>query len=99
MPSSVKVGTRPRIFWTRAYSSGVRPCSAANSAVTLISFSSTDDDLTGCATRLTHCGGLPRQVCVQGCNYGSEHDEPVGGIQRGLNGALRMGHHAHYVAF
>src|SRR5579864_1658312 len=39
MPSSVKFGSRARIFWMRAYSSAVRPCSAASSGVTLISVS------------------------------------------------------------
>src|SRR5262249_37449412 len=37
MPSSVMLGSRPRIFWMRAYSSAVTPCSAAISGVTLIS--------------------------------------------------------------
>src|SRR5579863_4583652 len=37
MPSSVMLGSRPRIFWMRAYSSGVRPCSAATSGVTRVS--------------------------------------------------------------
>src|ERR1700680_2219238 len=37
MPSSVMFGSRPRICLTRAYSSAVRPCSAATSGVTLIS--------------------------------------------------------------
>src|SRR5262249_61267712 len=37
MPSSVMFGSRPRICLTRAYSSVVRPCSAAISGVTLIS--------------------------------------------------------------
>src|ERR1700730_16129067 len=37
MPSSVIFGSRPRICLTRAYSSAVRPCSAATSGVTLIS--------------------------------------------------------------
>src|SRR5713101_3675828 len=37
MPSSVMLGSRPRICLTRAYSSAVRPCSAAISGVTLIS--------------------------------------------------------------
>src|ERR1700680_3010329 len=42
MPSSVKFGSRPRIFWMREYSSAVRPCSAASSGVTLISVSNID---------------------------------------------------------
>src|SRR5580693_7381425 len=33
MPSSVKLGLRPISFSRRAYSSGLRPCSATNSAV------------------------------------------------------------------
>src|SRR5580700_4689682 len=37
MPSSVMLGSRPRICWMRAYSSRVTPCSAAISGVTLIS--------------------------------------------------------------
>src|SRR5262249_6621655 len=37
MPSSVMFGSRPRICLTRAYSSAVRPCSAAISGVTRIS--------------------------------------------------------------
>src|ERR1700738_3830822 len=37
IPSSVMLGSRPRIFLTRAYSSDVKPCSAAISGVTLIS--------------------------------------------------------------
>src|SRR5437870_4854916 len=37
IPSSVMFGSRPRIFWMRAYSSFVTPCSAATSGVTLIS--------------------------------------------------------------
>src|SRR5208282_955141 len=36
---SVKLGSRPRIFCVRAYSSGVRPCSAAICGVTLVSVS------------------------------------------------------------
>src|SRR5262245_37062090 len=34
-PSSVNVGSRPRDWMTRSYSSGVRPCAAATSSVTL----------------------------------------------------------------
>src|SRR5690349_2603219 len=37
MPSSVMLGSRPRIFWMRANSSAVTPCSAAIAGVTLIS--------------------------------------------------------------
>src|SRR5579859_326550 len=37
MPSSVMLGSRPRICWMRAYSSRVTPCSAAISGVTFIS--------------------------------------------------------------
>src|ERR1700758_1330835 len=37
IPSSVMLGSRPRICFTRAYSSEVSPCSAAISGVTLIS--------------------------------------------------------------
>src|SRR5712692_2017243 len=37
MPSSVMLGSRPRISFTRAYSSAVRPCSATISGVTRIS--------------------------------------------------------------
>ena len=33
MPSSVKFGSRPRIFRMRSYSSGVRPCFAISSGV------------------------------------------------------------------
>src|ERR1041385_5206385 len=34
IPSSVKFGSRPRIFLIRSNSSGVRPCFATNSGVT-----------------------------------------------------------------
>src|SRR5690242_10388598 len=34
IPSSVKLGSRPRIFLIRSYSSGVRPCFATRSGVT-----------------------------------------------------------------
>src|SRR5438128_11219896 len=34
MPSSVKFGSRPRIFLTRSNSSGVRPCSFTSCGVT-----------------------------------------------------------------
>src|ERR1700720_1615809 len=34
MPSSVKLGSRPRIFLIRSNSSGVRPCFATTSGVT-----------------------------------------------------------------
>src|SRR2546426_217016 len=40
MPSSVRLGSRPRMASTRAYSSAVRPWSAASSGVTFISVSS-----------------------------------------------------------
>src|SRR5487761_2682747 len=33
IPSSVKLGTRPMSFFRRAYSSGLRPCSAISSGV------------------------------------------------------------------
>src|ERR1700733_1356165 len=39
IPSSVRFGSRPRIFCVRAYSSGVKPCSAAICGVTLRSVS------------------------------------------------------------
>src|SRR4029077_19210286 len=35
IPSSVKFGSRPRIFLMRSNSSGVRPCSATSSGVTV----------------------------------------------------------------
>src|SRR5206468_6969132 len=34
IPSSVKLGSRPRIFLMRSNSSGMRPCSATTSGVT-----------------------------------------------------------------
>src|SRR5437879_3947318 len=40
MPSSVRLGSRPRMASTRAYSSAVRPWSAASSGVAFISVSS-----------------------------------------------------------
>src|ERR1700719_2146464 len=51
IPSSVMLGSRPRIFLTRAYSSDVRPCSAAISGVTLISVGAV------AILKLIHCSG------------------------------------------
>src|SRR5258707_15656549 len=42
IPSSVKFGSRPRIFLIRPNSSGVRPCSATISGVTFGSESTAD---------------------------------------------------------
>src|SRR5436190_13685169 len=71
MPSSVKLGVRPRIFLIRSNSSGVRPCSATSSGVTTGS-ADICDELSGweegchsdCGLRKPDCGELA-QAAVQ----------------------------------
>src|SRR5579871_829891 len=86
IPSSVKVGSRPRISWIRAYSSGAKPCSATICGVTFRS-SSTAGVGAVCDT-LTHGGGLPRQRGDQR----TKNDETVGRAEDRLVGALRVRH-------
>src|ERR1700722_11541408 len=93
------LGTRPRIFWMRAYSSGVRPCSDASCGVTLISVSTIDwgmEDVGAVwATRSApHRGGLP----LKRLDQGAQDHQAVGPTQRGFDGALGMRHQADHVA-
>src|SRR5439155_11337374 len=114
MPSSVMLGSRPRIFWMRAYSSAVTPCSAAISGVTLISVSAVaisnliSKSYTVGARYIVPLheiqnsrGRSSGSLCGadQGFDHGFEDDEAVSGIERRLDGALGMRHEAGHVAF
>src|SRR5204863_8836433 len=114
MPSSVMFGSRPRIFWMRAYSSAVTPCSATISGVTLISVSAVaisnlvSKSYTVGARYIVplhkiqnsrrRSSGGPCCI-VQGFDHGYENDEAVGGFGRGFDGARRMRHAAGKAGF
>src|SRR5580693_8239896 len=92
MPSSVMFGSRPKIFLTRAYSSDVRPCSAAISGVTLISVGAvaiTLDSLLEAEIR-KNGGGLGQKsrgrLCSadQSFDHRLENHEAIGGVQCGF---------------
>src|ERR1700680_3251914 len=109
MPSSVIFGSRLRICFTRAYSSAVRPCSAAISGVTLISVGA----VAICALRSKQAeqgaslrenstvqeasSGGPRRA-GQGFGHGAQNDQAIGGIEGRFHGALRVRHQARDVA-
>src|SRR5208282_3935220 len=60
MPSSVKLGVRPMSFRMRAYSSGLRPCSAISSGVMAGSL-----EITGWVL-----GSLPTHICLSHMEIG-----------------------------
>src|SRR5271168_897725 len=115
MPSSVMFGSRPRIFWTRAYSSEVRPCSAAISAVTLISVLAVaiiplKSWGRSIAAPLQQKNSLrPRSESSNSCgglsgadqrfDHTAENDQAVGGAEGRFDGAFRMRHKAGDVSF
>src|SRR2546430_540012 len=114
MPSSVMFGSRPKIFWIRAYSSAVTPCSAAISGVTLISVSAVaisnlvSKSYTAGARYIVPLHKIQNSrrrssggLCCadEGFDHGFEDDEAVGGIERGFGGALGMRHEASDIAF
>src|ERR1700691_1375918 len=106
IPSSVMFGSRPRIFWMRAYSSGVRPCSAATCGVTLISVSrraipiltrpfQTRSFLTRRETSLCGDAGLAREAGYQG----PENHRAIRRPQRLFHRSFRVRHQPEHVAF
>src|SRR5260370_14778526 len=110
MPSSVMLGSRPRIFWMRAYSSGVTPCSAAISGVTRISvlavamFAPSSAGRSNAAPLQNKFPGPGSSSCgLCGANerfdHGTENDQAISGAESGFHGALGMGHQACDVAF
>src|SRR6266478_2714851 len=109
IPSSVMFGSRPRICFTRAYSSAVRPCSAAISGVTLISVLAVAmpaPRIKGAqhATPLQENSAVLRKSSGRLCrsnqrfDHGAENHQPIGRVQRGFSRALRMRHQAGHVA-
>src|SRR6266852_1278093 len=105
IPSSVMFGSRPRICFTRAYSSAVSPCSAAISRVTLISVLAVAMSMPringaqhaaplqeNSAVSEKSSGGLGR--ADQCLDHRAENYQPIGGVQRGFHGALGMRHQA-----
>src|SRR5260370_41378463 len=103
MPSSVMLGSRPRIFWMRAYSSGVTPCSAAISGVTRISvlavamFAPSSAGRSNAAPLQNKFPGPGSSSCgLCGANerfdHGTENDQAISGAESGFHGALGMGH-------
>src|SRR5271156_1448954 len=107
MPSSVMFGSRPSIFLTRAYSSDVSPCSAAISAVALISVGAvaiTLYSLLRQTIQIKKTGGRQgSRRCLCGANQRFDHrlenHEPIGGVQCRFDGALRMRHQASHITF
>src|SRR5260370_35639346 len=110
MPSSVMLGSRPRICWRRAYSSGVTPCSAAISGVTRISvlavamFAPSDAGRSNAAplqNKFPGPGSSSRGLC--GANerfdHRTENDQAISGAEGGFHGARGLGHEAGDVAF
>src|SRR5260370_17700277 len=109
IPSSVMFGSRPSICFTRAYSSAVSPCSAAISGVTLISVLAVAMSMPR-INGAQHAAPLQENFAVsekssgrlcranQRFDHGTENDQPIGGVQRGLNRAFRMRHQAGHVA-
>src|SRR5579859_7048932 len=109
MPSSVMFGSRPRICFTRAYSSAVNPCSAAISGVTLISVGAVAicapkrkkvwqaASLLETIVRETSSAGS--RCANQRFHHRAENDQPVGGSQRRFHRALGMRHQSGDVAF
>src|SRR6516225_6495053 len=88
MPSSVRLGVRPMIFWIRSYSSAESPCSAMTSGV-----------IAGSAAIGLPLGGLftPRlpsrdSDSREGLDDALEHGAAVGGAMQILDRILRMGH-------
>src|SRR5216683_5387066 len=110
MPSSVMLGSRPRICWMRAYSSGVTPCSAAISGVTRISVLAVAMFAPSCAGR-SNAAPLQNKFPGPGSSscglcgtderfdHGTQNDQAVGRAESGFRGALGMGHEAGDVAF
>src|SRR5216684_4563035 len=110
MPSSVMFGSRTRICWMRAYSSGVTPCSAAISGVTRISVLAVAMFAPSCAGR-SNAAPLQNKFPGQGSSSGglcganerfdhrTQNDQAVGRAESGFHGALGMGHEADDVAF
>src|SRR6266849_6058192 len=97
MPSSVMFGSRPRICFTRAYSSAVSPCSAAISRVTLISVLAVAMSMPringaqhaaplqeNSAVSEKSSGGLCR--ADQCFDHRPENHQAVCGIERGFHG-------------
>src|SRR5258708_6232016 len=112
MPSSVMLGSRPRICWMRAYSCGVTPCSAAISGVTRISVLAVAMFAPSCAGRSppwraplqNKFPGPGSSSCgLCGANerfdHRTENDQAISGAESGFHGALGMGHEAGDVAF
>src|ERR1700756_2863309 len=88
IPSSVMFGSRPRICFTRAYSSAVRPCSAAISGVTRISVGAVAISL-----RRGPCCAHER------FDHGAKNDQAIARAESQFRGALGMRHQAGDVAF
>src|SRR5216684_328568 len=109
MPSSVMLGSRPRICWMRAYSSGVTPCSAAISGVTRISVLAVAMFAPRCAGRSNAAplqNKFPAPGSSSGClgsaderfDHGVENDQAIRGAESGFHDALGMGHQSRDVA-
>src|SRR5580700_7759277 len=64
MPSSVTLGLRPMSFSRRAYSSGLRPCSAISSGVITGSLEITETVVVGNCTDFIRHGGLVPAIHV-----------------------------------
>src|SRR5215471_1664045 len=92
MPSSVMLGSRPRMCFTRAYSSALRPCSAAISGVTLISVLAVAISKFSAALSCG-LGGADERL-----DHGAENHQAVGGAEGDFRSALRMRHEAGDVA-
>src|SRR5258708_8193480 len=109
MPSSVMFGSRTRICWMRAYSSGVTPCSAAISGVTRISvlavamFAPSSAGRSNAAplqNKFPGPGSSSGGLC--GANerfdHGTQNDQAISGAESGFHGAVGMGHETGDVA-
>src|SRR6516165_7814773 len=88
MPSSVRLGARPMIFWIRSYSSALSPCSTTTSGV-----------IAGSAPIGLPVGGLftPRLSSQdsdsrEGLDDALEHGAAIGGAMQLLDRILWMGH-------
>src|SRR6516164_5909023 len=87
IPSSVKLGGRPRSFRIRSYSSGLSPCSAISSGVMAGSFEVTAvSDWASASRRYLEMIDQPR-----------EQTTAVGPPHRGFDVIFRMRHHPEHI--
>src|SRR5580704_1518327 len=103
------LGSRPKIFKMREYSSAVRPCSAATAAVTLASVaikpdpsgrggSSDPPAFRPCFEIAGIALSRHRNALHEAFYHGTENNQTIGGPKRSFHRAFRMRHQSHHIA-